>query len=248
MRACIIAVGSELLTPLRVDTNSLFITEQLNAIGYSVLFKAVVGDDVAALARLIKSAWLTVDLAVCTGGLGPTEDDVTRDAVARVFSVPLDLDEAIVESIRQRFAKRGLEMPAINRRQALVPRGAIVLDNPHGSAPGLLIERQGKRLILLPGPPREMKPMLEAVIADRLAPAAGGRVLLRRVLRLTGRSESDVDSRAQPIYSRWVSQEVPIATTILAALGQIELHLTASAQGREAAESALERAIGELSA
>ncbi len=246
MKAWIVAVGSELLTPFRVDTNSLAITERLNAIGYDVRFKAVVGDDVQDLAELFVRGIGTADLIVCTGGLGPTEDDMTRDALARALDVPLVLDEAIVDGIRQRFEQRGLTMPDINRRQAMVPSGAIVLENLHGTAPGLWIERQGTAVALLPGPPREMKPMVEALIASRLGRGATNACLLRRVLKLTGRSESDVDSRAQPIYGKWLTARIPITTTILAVMGQIELHLTAQAESREEAEAALRAAVAEL--
>ena len=246
MKACIVAVGSELLTPFRVDTNSLAITERLNAIGFDVRLKALVGDDVDELARVLGSALGTVDLIVTTGGLGPTEDDVTRDALARVFHVPLEMDEGIAARIQARFAERGLQMPDINRRQALVPRGATVLENRRGSAPGLWIERGGTAVLVLPGPPREMTPMLEAVIEERLASRSKGSGLFRRVVRITGRTESDVDSRAQPIYSRWLTQSVPIATTILAVSGQIELHLTAAAASRDDAEGPLSDAIIEL--
>src|SRR3954466_924697 len=179
MKACILAIGSEMLTPFRVDTNSLFITERLNTIGYDVRLKAVVADDVDEMARVLESALAWADLIVITGGLGPTEDDITRDAVARVLDTPLDLDEAIVERLRERFAKRGMTMPEINRRQAMVPRGATVLPNPNGTAPGLWLEAGRTAIVLLPGPPREMKPMLDAVIAERLAPKAEGRGLFR---------------------------------------------------------------------
>ncbi len=246
MKAWILAVGSELLTPFRVDTNSLAITERLNAIGYDVRFKAVVGDDVQDLAELLLRGIGTADLIVCTGGLGPTEDDMTRDALARALDVPLVLDEAIVDGIRQRFEQRGLTMPDINRRQAMVPSGAIVLENLHGTAPGLWIERQGTAVALLPGPPREMKPMMEALVASRLGRGATNACLLRRVLKLTGRSESDVDSRAQPIYGKWLTARIPITTTILAVMGQIELHLTAQAESRKDAEAALRAAVAEL--
>ena len=246
MNACILAVGSEMLTPFRVDTNSLTITERLNAIGYDVRLKAVVADHVEELARVLDGALTWADLIVVTGGLGPTEDDVTRDAVARVLDAPLDIDERIVDRIAERFAKRGLTMAAINRRQAMVPRGAIVLANPNGTAPGLWLEWGRTAIVLLPGPPREMTPMLDAVIAERLAPKMSGRGLFRRVLKITGRSESDVDANAQPIYGRWTSQDVPISTTILAALGQTELHLTAYAPGRAVADVALDAAVADL--
>jgi len=246
MRACILAIGSEMLTPFRVDTNSLFITERLNAIGYDVRLKAVVGDDVDELAEVLRTAGGWADLIVITGGLGPTEDDVTRDVVARVYDMPLDVDEAIVDRIRDRFARRGMTMPDINRRQAMVPRGAVVLENPNGTAPGLWIERGRAAIVLLPGPPREMKPMLESVVRDRLAPRSGTAGLFRRVLKITGRAESDVDAQAQPTYAKWASNPVPISTTILAVLGQIELHLTAQAASPDAAHAALDVAVLEM--
>ena len=248
MKACIVAVGSEMLTPFRVDTNSLVITERLNAVGYDVRLKAVAADHVEELARVIEGAMGWADLIVITGGLGPTEDDITRDAVARVLDVPLDVDEAIVTGIQERFARRGMTMPENNRRQAMVPRGATVLENRNGSAPGLWLERGATSLVLLPGPPREMTPMLDAVIHDRLAVRSRGSGLFRRVLKLTGRTESDVDARAQPVYSKWTTEQVPIATTILAVSGQIELHLTADAPDRQAGEAALDAAVRQLEA
>ena len=246
MNACILAVGSEMLTPFRVDTNSLLITDRLNAVGYDVRLKAVVADDVGELARVLEGALEWADAIVITGGLGPTEDDITRDAVARVLDAPLEVDEAIVDRIRDRFARRGMTMPPINRRQGMVPRGATVLANPNGTAPGLWLERGRAALVLLPGPPREMTPMLDLVIRERLAQRAGGRGLFRRVLKITGRAESDVDAQVQPVYSRWIAQGVPISTTILAVLGQIELHLTAQAVSRTEADAALDDAVREL--
>src|SRR5207244_3680108 len=148
---------------------------------------------------------------------------------ARVLQVPLDLSEAIVDQLRERFARRGLTMVDINLRQAMVPRGATILENPNGSAPGVWAERGRTAVVSLPGPPREMIPMLDTIIHDRLAARGGGVRLFRRVLKITGRGESDIDARAQPVYGRWVSQTVPISTTILAVSGQIELHLTAAA-------------------
>src|SRR5438876_1793534 len=248
MRACIIAVGSELLTPSRTDTNSLAITERLNAVGIDVRFKTIVGDDVDELSEHFSRALSWADVIVLTGGLGPTEDDVTRDGVARVLNLPLEVDEPTVERIRARFARRRMTMPEINRRQAMVPRGATLLDNPNGTAPGLWLEHGSTAILLLPGPPREMTPMLDAVIAARLATRSRGARLYRRVVRLTGRSESDVDQHAQPIYSRWIAARVPITTTILAVLGQIELHLTARAGDRTEADSALDAAVAALTA
>ncbi len=246
MKACILAVGSEMLTPFRVDTNSLFITERLNTIGYDVRLKAVIGDDVDELADVIESALDWADLIVTSGGLGPTEDDITRDAVARVLDVSMDVDERIVDRIRERFARRNLAMPAINRRQGMVPRGATVIDNPNGTAPGLWIEHGRTAIVMLPGPPRELKPMFEALVRDRLAVNAAGAALFRRVLKITGRTESDVDAHVQPIYGQWTAQQIPISTTILAVLGQIELHLTARAAGQAEADTALDSAVRQL--
>jgi nicotinamide-nucleotide amidase len=245
MKASIVAVGSEMLTPFRVDTNSLTITERLNAIGYDVRVKLVAGDDVGELVSELRAIEPWADLIVTTGGLGPTADDITRDAIAELLGVTMDLDERVVARIEERFTRRGMTMPAINRRQAMVPRGAVLIDNPNGTAPGLWIEHGRTRFLLLPGPPREMTPMLDTVIRERLA-TGSTRGLFRRVVKITGRSESDVDERAEPRYGKWTSGPVPIATTILAVLGQIELHLTAEASARGEADRALEAAVGEL--
>jgi nicotinamide-nucleotide amidase len=248
MTACIIAVGTEMLTPFRVDTNSLFVTEHLNAIGFDVRMKAVVGDDVGELASVVQAALEWADVIVLTGGLGPTEDDITRDGVARVLQRSLSENEEIVDRIRRRFARRGLTMPDINRRQGMVPEGATILENANGTAPGLWLEHGRSAIVLLPGPPREMKPMFEAVVRDRLAPRSNGAGLFRRVLKITGRTESDVDATVQPIYGPWVTQDVPISTTILAVLGQIELHLTAKAPDHSTAARVLDTAVGALCA
>jgi len=245
LKATLVAVGSEMVTPFRVDTNSLHVTERLNAIGYGVESKVVVADDRAAIVRVLRAAVGTVDLIVCTGGLGPTEDDLTREALAELLGAPLEVDEAILDGIRARFAKRGLEMPVINRRQAMVPRGASVVPNTFGTAPGLWAEAEGTQIALLPGPPREMAPMLDALIASRIRSGPGGG-LFRRVLKVTGRTESDVDAVAEPIYGPWSRAHPPISTTILAVLGQIELHLTVPAASRLEADQKLDPAIEAL--
>ena len=161
----IVAVGSELLVPPRLDTNSLTVTEGLSGLGIRVGAKHIVGDRVDALARVIADALTRADLIVLTGGLGPTDDDVTRDAVARVVGRPLIEDPAIVARLEARFAARGIPMPAINRRQALVVEHGVVLDNSNGTAPGQWVEHGAQALILLPGPPRELRPMLETLLA-----------------------------------------------------------------------------------
>jgi nicotinamide-nucleotide amidase len=242
----IIAVGSELLTPFRTDTNSLFITSKLNEIGVPVTAKVIVGDSRDELARVVLAALDRADLVVLTGGLGPTDDDVTREAVAQALGTPVDEHAPIVERIKARFAARGLEMPEVNRKQAQVLRGAHVLPNANGTAPGQWLERDGKALLLLPGPPREMRPLVERVVAARLAPLAGGARIWRRVLRIAGRTESHVEQIAQPIYSTWAARDPAVATSILAAPGQIELHLSTRASDERTARAALDRATDEM--
>ena len=244
-RAVILAVGSELLTPSRIDTNSLFVTQRLNELGVRVRYKAVVGDHHDDLAEALRLAMPRADLVVISGGLGPTDDDITRETVAAVFGLPLDEDQDVVASIRARFAARGLPMPAINLRQALVPRGAVALANAKGTAPGLWIERSGVACVALPGPARELHAMFDAVARDRVAPRSGGHGIFRRVIRVTGRTESHVEEIAYPVYSRWRSVPVPIETSILASLGQIELHLAARGATEDAAR-ALDDATTEL--
>ncbi len=246
LRASIIAVGSELLTSTRIDTNSLAITETLDALGIEVRDKQVVGDRRADLAAQFRSALERADLVIVTGGLGPTDDDLTREAVSDALGLPMDEDLSILDTIRQRFASRGLRMPEVNRRQAQVPRGAVVLSNPNGSAPGLWIERAAKAIALLPGPPREMGPMLQRLVAEHLARRAGDIRLRRRVLKVAGRTESRVEELTQPTYSRWLSQSQPIETTILATPGQIELHLSTRGTDIALADRALAQAVAEL--
>jgi len=247
-RAAIIAVGSEMLTPLRSDTNSLVITEELNALGIDVVFKCVAGDDKVELSHMLRHALSRVDLVVTCGGLGPTDDDITREVVSAVLSRQLRERAEIVDGIRQRFLARGVEMPAINRRQAMVPEGADVLQNAHGTAPGLWLDVDRKAVLLLPGPPREMQPILIRVVEKKLAARAAGQALYRRVVRMTGRTESHTDELLQPLYDEWARATVPVSATILAALGQIELHLSARAEDRRAVERALDRAVDQVAA
>jgi nicotinamide-nucleotide amidase len=246
-RAAIVAVGSELLTPLRVDTNSLFITEQLNGLGIEVVCKAVVGDDRAELAHQIRAARARAARVVLCGGLGPTDDDVTREVAADVLGKALQEDAAITDRLRARFAGRfSGEMPAINRRQAMVPQGATVIENTAGSAPGLWMEDASGVVLLLPGPPRELKPMLTALVAGALRERAAGSPVTRRVVRLAGRIESQAEEMLQPLYRAWAGVEPSIAATILAALGQIELHLSVNAATTAEGEARLQSAVDDV--
>lgn len=244
--AAIVAIGSELLTPFRTDTNSLAITSRLDDIGIRLVHKAVVGDSQADIASAIREGAARADLVVLCGGLGPTADDLTRDAIGAAFGVALIEDSALVTHIEGRFARRGMPMPAINRRQAQVPAGAEPLDNPNGSAPGLYLGRDDVTVVALPGPPRELVPMLDALVISRLAPRGAGTPLRRRVVRTTGRGESAVDEVVAPIYEPWTRAPIPIETTVLASPGHVELHLSCRSADAAAADAALDEAAETL--
>lgn len=244
----IIAVGSELLTAHRSDTNSHYLTAQLNELGVEVRRKAIVGDRRDDVSGAVRGALERVDLVLLTGGLGPTADDITREAVAELLDLPLVEEPAIFETISARFARRGLRMPEINRRQAQVPRGAEVLPNQAGTAPGLWMDAGGRVVVLMPGPPREMRLMFETHVRPKLARRTAGRQVRRRVIKITGRAESLVDEIAQPIYAQWIAGPTPIETTILAASGQIELHLSGTGADTGAVDRALDDAVQQLAA
>lgn len=246
LTAAILAVGSELLTPQKTDTNSLYITEVLNDLGIQVAFKSIVGDKRSELAAQFAHALSRHRIVILCGGLGPTDDDLTREVVAEHLGLTLEQDAAIVEAMERRFASRGWKMPAVNLRQAQVPRGATVLANPRGTAPGLWIEHGRHVIVLLPGPPREMKPMMDEAVRTRLADLAGDVRLYRRLVRVAGKGESIVEETVQPIYSRWLEQEPRIETTILAGLGQVELHLVTQAAHEAGASRALDAAAAQL--
>ena len=248
LAAVIIAVGSELLTTSRVDTNSLHISGVLNELGITVAYKTVVGDDRLELAAQIAHALNRHPVLILTGGLGPTDDDLTREVVAAHFGLAMHEDTSIVAAIEKRFATRGWRMPEVNRRQAQVPEGAAVLANPNGTAPGLWIEREGWYIGLLPGPPREMKPMMDGEVRRRLTPVAGAIRLFRRQIRIAGRGESAVEEMVQPVYSQWLRQTPPIETTILAGLGQVELHLSLRTADYSQGIAALEAAVAQIQA
>lgn len=248
LTAEILAIGSELLTPFRIDTNSLYLTARLNELGIEVVSKSVVADRPDALEAALRLALSRADIVVTSGGLGPTDDDLTRDALLVVAGVPADEDPAVVAAIASRFASRGMPMPDINRRQAQVPRGATVLDNPFGTAPGLWLPVGRSVIVSLPGPPRELKPMWDTHVAPRVAERSGTRRLRRRTLKIAGRGESAVDEIAAPIYGRWRSAAPPIETSILASPGQVELHLSAQGDDQDALDRALDAAASELAA
>jgi len=239
MKAEIIAVGSELLTPDRLDTNSLFLTEELNKLGIEVVRKTIIGDNRELLAEAFRDALDRVPLILASGGLGPTEDDLTRETVADLLHRKLILNEAILKYIEGRFRQLGREMPAVNVRQAMVPEGAEVLDNPRGSAPGLWLEDQGRYVALLPGPPRELKPMYLEQVLPRLEKRRSNVRMFYRELRVAGMGESALEQRIKPIYTRYAD----VNTTILAAPGEIQIHLRMWTDNAMQAEQTLDEIV-----
>jgi nicotinamide-nucleotide amidase len=236
MRAEIIAVGSELLTPFRVDTNSLYLTAELNRLGIRVSHKAIVGDSPQEMHLTFAEALERADIIVSCGGLGPTDDDRTRQTVASLLGRKLIRDEATFEKIEQRFRQLGRKMPEINLRQAQVIEGSVVLTNPRGTAPGLWIEAGGRILILLPGVPHEMKAIFEQQLAPRLARLNLPERLYARDLRVSGLFESEVEQRVSPLYAAYPE----IDTTILASPTGIQLHPRIWSKDAAEAESMLE--------
>ncbi len=242
----ILAIGTELLTPFRADTNSLYLTARLNELGLDVIGKSVVPDDRSALESALRTAVQRAGVVVTTGGLGPTDDDLTRDAIAAVAGVPFEEDATVLASIEERFSRRGLRMPSVNIRQAQVPRGALVLANPNGTAPGLWLEIGSSIVIALPGPPRELRPMFENEVLPKLKDRTGNVVLRRRTVKIVGRGESHVEEVAQPVYGPLRDAVPAIATTILAAPGQVELHLSAQGDDPARLDQALDDAVTAL--
>ncbi|MEW6279957.1 MAG: competence/damage-inducible protein A [Candidatus Eremiobacterota bacterium] len=240
VRAEILAVGSELLTPFRSDTNSLWLTARLNELGIEVQAKAVASDELPLLEALLEESLGRAELVITSGGLGPTEDDRTRDAVSGVTGRELVLDEGVLGDLRARFERRGLPMAENNRRQALIPAGARVLPNPRGTAPGMALELDGKRLFVLPGPPRELQPMFLEHVLPSLGQA--GMPLRRRTLKVNGLGESALDEILAPLYRHLDNPSV----TILFTDYDIEVHLTARAATAEEAEQQLEDLAGRM--
>ncbi len=235
MNAEIIAVGSEMLTPDKVDTNSLHLTQELNTLGIEVVAKAIIGDDRQRLTDAIRNSWAHAELVILTGGLGPTEDDLTRDAVAAALEVGMTPSEEAWQAILNRFQKFGRTPTENNRRQTLILNGADMLPNPNGTAPGQWFHRDGRVLVLLPGPPRELKPMVAAEIIPRLTAMLPPQVIRTRWYRVALMGESDLDHLIAPIYTKYTNP----ATTILAAAGDIDIHLRARCETAEEAEALL---------
>jgi nicotinamide-nucleotide amidase len=219
--AAIVAVGSEMLSPFRTDTNSLWITARLEEVAVRVTRKSIVGDDVAEIGAELDAAAAAAPLIFTTGGLGPTADDVTVAAVAKWLGVALERNEEFVTRIRRRFEARGMRMPAVNEKQADFLVGARLLENPRGTAPGFWAKGRAVEIVILPGVPSEMREIMEDSVLPQLRERAGGETLRRRVLRIGGMGESAVEEVVAPLYEKW--KEHPV--TILASPGEVQLHL-----------------------
>jgi nicotinamide-nucleotide amidase len=246
VNAEIIAIGSELLTPFRQDTNSLYLTEKLNQLGVEVVLKTIVGDSRERLVSVAQHALFRSDLVIFMGGLGPTEDDLTRESVAEALGLELHRDPEILEKLKQRFAARGYPMTPNNAQQADVITGAVVLPNPNGSAPGQWIsgqyEGRERLIILLPGPPFELKAMFDEQCVERLRAKLPAAYIATRVLKVAMLGESLVDSRVAPIYKRYPD----VQTTILAGAGDVQFNLFTRADSMEAAQLRVDELAGEI--
>jgi nicotinamide-nucleotide amidase len=240
----IIAVGSEMLTPHRQDTNSLYLTDGLNDLGVSVAFKTIIGDNRTHLTDAIRIALHRADIVLLSGGLGPTEDDLTRECAADALGLELHTNPETLLALQQRFLARRMAMPPNNAKQAQLIDGATLLPNANGSAPGQYLDlmHNGRRriLILLPGPPKELKPLFDTTCKPRLAAALPTRHLAKRLLRMALIPESQVDARCAPIYQRFPDVE----TTILAGHGEIQLHFFATKPTMDEAQALVDEVAG----
>jgi len=242
MNAEIIAVGSEMLTPQRVDTNSLYLTTELNNLGVEVVVKSVIGDDRDRLAEAVLRAVNRHEIVILSGGLGPTEDDVTREAVAQALERKLVFHQEIADALEQRFAAYKRKMAEINKRQAFVIEGACVLPNDRGTAPGQWVEESGAFVMLLPGPPHELKAMFERQCLPRLTRVVPRQSIRTAFLRVTGMAESDLDTLIAPVYKKY---DNPV-TTILAANGDLQVHLRARCASEADADALLAEVVSPI--
>jgi len=251
VNAEIVAIGSEMLTPYRQDTNSLYLTGKLNELGVEVIFKSVVGDSREHLTGSATLALSRADIVIFMGGLGPTEDDLTREAVADALGLELARDPEWIKVLEDRFAARKMRMAPNNAKQADVIAGATVLPNANGSAPGQWMSGRydGREtiIILLPGPPHELKALFEQQCVERLRAKLPVQFIATRELKIALMPESECDARVAPIYKRYPD----VQTTILAGAGEIQLHLKTRAASMEAARhrvdelaSAMEAVLG----
>jgi competence/damage-inducible protein CinA-like protein len=243
MVAEILSVGTELLLGQITDTNAAYLGRTLASLGIDLYYKSTVGDNEARVLDTLRRARERADLIITSGGLGPTEDDLTKECIAEVFEEELILDEPSAERLRAFFARRGVQMPARNIKQALIYRSGRMIENPNGTAPGALLEKEGKIVISLPGPPNEMIPMVENHVVPFLLERLSGRRqhLVTRVFRLIGIGESAVEEKIQDLIRGANPTLAPLAHT-----GEVHLRLAAKAPSEEGAEDLLRPVEEEL--
>ncbi len=235
MRAEIISIGTELLLGEIVDTNAAWLAQQLAAAGVDVFFRATVGDNVGRIAAALQSAMTRADVIITTGGLGPTVDDVTREAVAQAVGVPLTLNHELVEQIRARFAKWGRAMSENNVRQAYIPQGATPVENPVGTAPCFIVEHAGHFIFVLPGVPREMQHLTETRVLPWLREKMGDHfIILSKILRTCAVGESLIDEKIADLET---SSNPTVG--LAAHSGQTDVRITVKAKTRVDAEKML---------
>jgi nicotinamide-nucleotide amidase len=246
VNAEIVAIGSELLTPFRQDTNSLYLTEKLNLLGVEVIFKTIVGDNRQHLTAAARLAISRADIIIFMGGLGPTEDDLTREAVAEALELKLYRDTEVIQSLERRFAARKMKMSANNLKQADVIAGAVVLPNANGTAPGQWLtgvsDGREKIIVLLPGPPHELKALFEQQCMDLLRAKLPQQFIATRTVKIAMMAESQCDARIAPIYNRFVD----VQTTILAGAGEIQVHLKSRSHSLEAAQERVDQLVEKI--
>ncbi len=244
MRAELLAVGSELLVPGRQETNAATMTRYLLERGCTVVARTTIADDARALTDSFKLAWSRADLVIATGGLGPTEDDLTRECAAAALGASLVREASYVDWLKERFRQFGRAMPSVNEKQADRIEGGRLLMNAKGTAPGQMIERDGRVLVLLPGPPREMLPLFEREVLPLVEARSSGERIVMRVIRIAGMGESDVEQLVAPIYKTFSNP----ATTILGGASEVELQLVATGKDEAEAEERVEALAAKIRA
>ena len=239
----LICVGTELLLGNIANTNAAWLAEQCAALGLSCYYQTVVGDNAGRLAGILETGLERSDILILSGGLGPTQDDLTKETAARVCGKQLVEDACSLSRIESYFQERGLKMTDNNRKQALVPEGAIVVDNDNGTAPGIILEKDGKRIVLLPGPPNELIPMFEKSIAPYLLSLDpnGPSVIYSRTVKICGLGESGVETLVTDLEALKNPTVAPYAKT-----GEVHLRVTARAEDEKAAKKLVKPVVKEL--
>ncbi len=238
MRAELISTGTEILLGQILNSNAQYLGQWLADLGIDLYFQTTVGDNAERLADVMKTAMGRADLIIVTGGLGPTSDDLTKEAISELLGLELIMDENSLSSIEAFFLDRGKTMPEINKKQALIPKGAVVIPNKRGTAPGVIIEQGSKTIVILPGPPVEMQPMFEETVVPHFKKKCigGSDVIVSRVLKILGLGESTVEERINDL----VLQQNNPTIAFLAPKGEVFIRLTAKAESESAAEKLIE--------